>query len=133
VIMKKALIILLAAVLFFFIFFKFTGAAPAGGLRAFGGKIINEEARRLTTLEASGWSCAVPGDTFDILPVFGSAGSYLVPPGVLARGGGAPSPGKKVLGLYSLTRTPITCTFPDPPATQIVYVYPITIFGLTKL
>jgi hypothetical protein len=130
--MKKALIVSSIAVLAFLMFFHFSKAAFGAGSKPFGGKIIDEESIRITTLEASGFACVVPGDTFDIKSVYGPTGPYLIPAGVTARGGGAAFPGRWVMGLYGLSKTAITCTNEATGATVIVYANPITIFGVSK-
>jgi hypothetical protein len=104
--------------------------------KPFGGKITDEEALQISTLEDSGWDCAVPGDTFDIRAYGNSpTGPYLVPFGVSSKSGGAAAPQKWVLGFYNQTQTRITCTRSCPPLECVTTVglYPISLFGLSKI
>jgi hypothetical protein len=135
--MKKSLLIVSVFVILSLMIFNVTQAASStsGGKKPFGGKITDEEALQISTLEDSGWDCAVPGDTFDIR-AYGKSptGPYLVPAGVSSRSGGAPAPQKWVLGFYNQTQTRITCTRSCPPYTCVTTVglYPISLFGLSK-
>ena len=132
--MKKSVFIVSIFIFMSLVIFNIAHASSGAGKKAFGGIIIDEEAARLTELESTGYNCAVPGDTFDIKPVGkSSTGPYLVPPGVTARGGGTPAPGRWVLGLYNLTPTIVTCINDDPYIPPVtVNLFPITIFGVSR-
>lgn len=91
-----------------------TGVAFAsffGFLKGFGGKIISAKATEIKTLENSGWSCAVPGSSITIRPARSSyPTSYIIPAGVESKTETTPTAGQAILGLYSPTKTTVTCT-----------------------
>ena len=136
--MKKTLIVTLVVVFSFLVFVKISNAAAAARASAkpFGGTIIDEEGAEIKALESAGFTCVVPGDTFDIKPVFGPVGPYIAI--VPAKGGGAAAPSKKVLGLYGSVKSTIaSCTKinppPVPPITKTVEGYKITLWGVSKI
>jgi hypothetical protein len=111
-----------------------TGIVFASSLnRALGGKIISTEgkANEILAAEAAGFVCPVVGTTFNIMPVKSGipVGIYLIPPGIIGRGGGIPMIRRWILGLYTPTPTVITCVQAETGATITLNAYPITLYG----
>ena len=130
--MKRTFTLSLLLILSFFVAFKIADAKTKSFAKGFGGRIIDEEAARITQLEGSGYTCPVNGDTFDITPYGKSpAGPYLaVKPPVT---GGAAAVDKLTLGYYSSTPTIITCVNEDPYIPPVtVKLLNIIIFGVTE-
>lgn len=86
--------------------------------QSFGGRVTNTKATKIDILEKSGWTCAWFTGSLAINPVSGPR-SYLTNSFINSTRT-TPRVGQQVLGLYSMIPTPVTCIFPEPPATQIV-------------
>lgn len=110
-----------------------TGNASAVG-KPFGGKIINTKAIEISSLENSNYKCIVPGSTITIKPVTSSSPStFFIPAAVKSRTNTSPRAGQQIKGLYSQSKTTITCIFQGtPPSTTTTTLTPITLFGTSK-
>lgn len=100
-----------------------------------GGKVASSgNSYQVTLLQSAGFVCIIPGTTLDITPVGSSAptGPYLIPYGIIGKGGGSPVIGRWILGIYSSVVTPITCTHPTGAVTT-VNTYPIMLYGTSKI
>ncbi|MCE9585676.1 hypothetical protein K8Q94_03595 [Candidatus Nomurabacteria bacterium] len=99
----------------------------------FGGRIISApQAKEIIEAESAGFICAVEGTTFNIKSLSqknSTTGPFLIPVGTKIKG--IPSSGKLILGLYTPTPIPVTCTDPIG-ATTVVMVYPVTTFGVSR-
>lgn len=123
-------IILVLAVLF--ASFEIAYAATSGYSKAFGGKIENIKANKIEELEASGWICNYGGETVQIKPVIKTMpSSYAIQMGIKKKGSTI-VPNKWIIGLYTPKSTSIECTFEDPPATEIVILDTIVLYGTSK-
>jgi hypothetical protein len=132
-IMKNIFIIsLLTLSIFILIGFNKTSASNYF-LKGFGGKIVDNKATEIKSVESSNYKCEVPGTTITIKPVGTYPMSYFIPSGVSSKTGTTPRSGQWILGLYSSTVTPITCIFQGtPPSTTIVTLPTISLYGTSK-
>jgi hypothetical protein len=75
----------------------------------------------------------VPGESIEINPIKGPS-SYLIPSGTSSKTGFPIKKNQWVLGLYTNSKTTITCTRPCPPATctTTVSLDTITMYGNSK-
>jgi len=131
--MKK---IILGLFLIVFLLFTWVGVAHANidFNLAFGGQILNTEAVQVTTYEAAGYDCLVPGSTVEIYSVFGPT-SYFIPSYVAPVTGYALSSGQQILGVYSGQET-IVCTRDEEKSTtsQVTIILPIIYyFGTSEI
>lgn len=92
--------------------------------QSFGGRVLNQKAIQLDVLEKTGWTCAWLTGSVTITPVKGPASYLITNPLNSTRTKVAAN--QQILGLYSPTPTPVTCTFPNG-ATQVVSLPTITI------
>ncbi len=103
----------------------------AAGLaeKLFGGKIIHTKATEIQSLEASGWTCVVPGTSIAIKPIKGPV-DYFIPLSTTSETKKKPATRKLIMGKYS-GKTTITCTRICPPAfcTTTVTLDTVTYFG----
>jgi len=101
--------------------------------KPFGGKIINDKAIEIQALESANFQCVVPGSSITIYPIGSSPVSYIIPYGVVSKTGTTPSSGQWILGLYSLTKTSVTCIFQGvPPVTTTISLDTISLYGTSK-
>jgi hypothetical protein len=119
----------LLSILIVIVAFGTVNAATA--TKSFGGKILNTKATEIQSLESSNYKCAVPGTTITIKAVTKWAPTtYLIPSGVTSKNKTTPRAGQQIKGLYSQSKTSITCTFRGtPPSSTTVQLTPITMFG----
>ena len=97
--------------------------------KVFAGKIIANEASRITQLQSTGYECTVPGTTVEIKPQsFSMPKSYF-----LAKNKEGKLPvGKNIMGSY-LGKTEITCILKaEPPLVEVVTLDTIKKYGVPK-
>jgi hypothetical protein len=132
--MKHALlrISVLLSVLALLVTFDMVSAASAS--KTFGGKIINTKATEIQSMENSNYKCAVPGTTITIKSNLNSSPTtYLIPSSVKSKTRSYPKAGQQILGLYSQSKTTITCKYQGyPPSQSTVQLTPITMYGTSK-
>jgi hypothetical protein len=101
--------------------------------RPVGGWIVFPQATTIFDLETTGFACLVAGSTIEVKPVNAAPTSYFIPAAVKNRSGFAVITGQAILGLYSPTTTPITCTNAQSGATTIVPLPTMVLFGTSKI
>lgn len=111
---KRALIYFVFLFLLIFISFEITHATSFK--KPFGGTIIKTKATQIETLENSGWTCTVAGETIEIKPISSKyPTSYMIPANVQSSTKNKLSENQKIIGNY-LGKTIITCVRSCPPA-----------------
>ena len=103
--LKGTLIVIVA-------FFVLCNVAFASFGSVFGGRIIENKATEIRTLEESGYNCTVPGETIQIRSIKGPV-AYLIRYGTRAKTNTTPSINQTIIGKYS-NQESITCTKTNP-------------------
>ena len=127
--------ILKISLLFIFILIISTQMSYANGSNVinfkkfFGGKIIANEASRITQLKSSNYECTIPGATIEIKPQsFSMPKSYYL---TKTKDGKLPV-GKSIIGSYA-GKTEITCILKaEPPLVETVLLDTIRTYGVPK-
>lgn len=109
-------------------------SAAASATQPFGGSIVNTKATEIESMENSNYKCVVPGTTITIKSVVKSAPTtYFISSGTKSKTGYSPRAGQQIKGLYSNSKTTITCIFQGtPPSTSTVQLTPITLYGTSR-
>ncbi len=125
-------ILLLLVILVVAIAFDTVSAASAS--KPFGGQIVNTKATEIQSYENAGYNCIVPGSTITIRSKVSSAPiTYLIPAAVKSKTNTSARAGQEIKGLYSQSKTSITCIYQGyPPRTATVQLTPITLYGTSR-
>ncbi len=112
----------------------FDTVSAASATRPFGGRIVNTKATEIQSMQSSNYRCIVPGTTITINPIGSTAPTtYLIPATVKSKTGYSARAGQQIKGLYSQSKTTITCIFQGtPPSTATVQLTPITMYGTSR-
>lgn len=123
---------ILLSILIVIVAFDTVSAATA--TRPFGGRITNTKATEIQSLENSNYKCVVPGTTITIKPVTRSSPTtFLIPSGVKSKTGTTARAGQVIKGLYSQSKTSITCIYQGyPPSETTTTLTPITLYGTSR-
>ncbi len=117
----------------FFVLVTIKIAFAAASTKSFGGKILYTTNTKIKSLQTTGYTCVIPGQTITIKPVNKAPTGYFIPAAVVSKTKLPLSPGQSILGLYSPTTTPITCILKgDPPVTTVVNLATMVLFGTSK-
>jgi hypothetical protein len=105
--------------------------------KGFGGKITQTKATEIQNAESAGYTCKVPGTSITIKPVGNYPTTYVIPSSVKSKTNTTTRSNQWILGLYSQTKTTITCTKPCPPppgneCIKTVSLNTISLFGTSK-
>ena len=130
--MKKGILFTLL-IIFGVFFITNTSLASWGITKVLGGRVIfAPKAMEIIEAEAMGFTCAVPGQTFNILPVGHlSKGPYIITGGSSGKGGGSITVGKWVIGTYSTIPTVIACINPIG-VPKMILANPAVLYGTSK-
>ncbi len=104
----------------------------AGASKPFGGTIMNTKATEIQSLESSNYKCVVPGSSITIKSKGpkGAPTTYLIPAAVKSKTNTTARAGQAIKGLYSTSKTTITCIYQGyPPSTTTTQLTPITMYG----
>jgi len=108
--------------------------ANASFSSVFGGKVQADKATRISELEKEGYTCIVPGQTFQLSPLAGKFGmpvAYFISAATISRTKNALNSGQKIIGRYE-GKTTITCERIEPPDIQKVDLDTIGLWGNSK-
>lgn len=132
--MKKYLSGFAIALFVFALIVGFERVSAASSTKAFGGRITNTKATEIQSMESSNYKCTVPGTSITIKPVTKSSPTtFLIPSGTKSKTGTTPRAGQVIKGLYSQSKTTITCIYQgSPPSQSTVQLTPITMYGTSR-
>lgn len=126
--------IVLLGILFLLLLTISNTADAVSARKGFSGKILNTKATEIQSMEDANYKCIVLGKTITIKPTKSSdPTSYFIPAIVKSKTNNSIRSGVNILGLYSQSKTTITCIFQGtPPSSTTVQLTPITMYGTSK-
>lgn len=132
--MKKHLAGFTIAFFVFMLIIGFEKASAFSSTKPFGGRITNTKATEIQSMESSNYKCTVPGTTITIKPVTKSSPTtFLIPSSVKSKTNTTARAGQQIKGLYSQSKTTITCIYQGyPPSQSTVQLTPITMYGTSR-
>lgn len=131
---KRNLSRFVIVVFVFLLVVAFEIVSAAGATKPFGGRITNTKATEIQSMENSNYKCTVPGTSITIKPVTKSSPTtFLIPSSVKSKTNTTARAGQQIKGLYSQSKTTITCIYQGyPPSQSTVQLTPITMYGTSR-